>query len=400
VRASARSALGGALALGALGAALAPAAAGAFALLGPVWEDGRGPIFFGALDDSAFESAFLSAAQDWEAASDFDFALNADDQPACDRDFFGAGELELGAEFESRDCGGDFLGDDTLAVTMYETAGGEFARAAMIFNDALDWTIYDGFWDPDEPDFRRVALHELGHWLGLDHESGAAAIMQPFASSIDALTGDDVAGVRFLYGPSGPTGPPPPPGLPPEVVCRRAQLRAAGTLCAAQLACRAQAVARPDKDPQGTKRDACLAKALGAAERGVAAAIAGGGCTFTGPAATLTDPVAAAALAVEEAIAAGVDVVPGDAALRGKLIRKSGGACRSAFAAEARFAKHGRTVQHADDRAEVGAAFVKRAGSAIARAAAKGVVYDGAAPADVLGSIDELVDEAAAAVGN
>jgi hypothetical protein len=384
----------------ALGAAIVPAAAGAFSLLGPAWDDGRGPIFFGALDDGAFEAAFVDAAHDWEDASDFDFALSGGNEPACDRDFFGAGDLELGAEFGSRDCNGDFLGDDTLAVTMIESDGGDFVRAGMVFNDALDWTLYDGLWDPDEPDFRRVALHELGHWLGLDHEIGAAAIMQPFASSIDTLQADDVAGVRFLYGP-GPTSPPNPSTLSPEVVCRRAQLGAAGGLCRKQLRCRAEAIAHPDRDPAGAKRDACLAKALASADRSFASAVAAGGCTFTGPGATLHDPVAATALAVEEAIAAGADAaVPADPALRGKLLRKAGAACRGAFDAEARFAKHAREPRRAGDRAKVTSAFVARAGRAIARAAAKGVVYDGAAPDAVAAQIDDVADAVSASAGN
>jgi hypothetical protein len=382
-------------------AIVAPAAAGAFALLGPVWDDGRAPMFFGALDDSAFENAFVSAARDWEDASDFDFALSADDQPACDRNLFGVGELANGAELAGRDCNGDFLGSDTLAVTMIESQRGAYVAAGMIFNDALDWTLYDGLWDPDEPDFRRVALHELGHWLGLDHENGAAAIMQPFASSIDALQSDDVAGARFLYGPDPPDPPPPPPVLPPDVVCRRAQLRAAGGLCREQLACRARAIAHPERDPQGTKRDACLLRARSAADRRFASAVAAGGCLFAGPVETLHAPVSETALALETAIAAGLDAgLPADAALRAKLLRKAGAACRAAFAAEARFAVHESEGRRARQRSDAALAFEDRGSGAIERAARKGVVYDGAAPEDASAQIDALVDEVAASAGN
>ena len=212
-------------------------------------------MFFGALDDSAFENAFVSAARDWEDASDFDFALSADDQPACDRDLFGRGELENGAEFATRDCDGASLGFDTLAVTMIESERGSFVAAGMIFNGGLDWTLYDGLWDDDEPDFRRVALHELGHWLGLGHESGAASIMQPFVSDLDELQSDDVAGVRFLYGPSGPPPPPDPDPLPPDVVCRRSQLRAAGALCRAHARCEATRAGKPSKESASAERD-------------------------------------------------------------------------------------------------------------------------------------------------
>jgi len=49
-------------------------------------------------------------------------------------------------------------------------------------------------------DFRRVALHELGHVIGLDHESGPPAIMAPNISNLDRLQPDDIAGVNALYG--------------------------------------------------------------------------------------------------------------------------------------------------------------------------------------------------------
>ena len=78
----------------------------------------------------------------------------------------------------------------------------------------------------------------------------------------------------------------------------------------------------------------------------------------------------------------------------------SAGACRGAFDAEARFAKHGQETRRAEDRSDAALAFEARAAAAIARAAAKGVVYDGAAPADVSAQTDALVDEVAESAGN
>ena len=49
-----------------------------------------------------------------------------------------------------------------------------------------------------------MALHELGHSLGLSHSTEAGSIMLAYYFEIDydfALTSDDLAAIRSLYGP-------------------------------------------------------------------------------------------------------------------------------------------------------------------------------------------------------
>src|SRR5690606_6794214 len=56
-------------------------------------------------------------------------------------------------------------------------------------------------------DIRRVAIHELGHVLGLDHPNQAGqsvvAIMNSRVSDIDTLQSDDIAGGQLMYGAPG-----------------------------------------------------------------------------------------------------------------------------------------------------------------------------------------------------
>lgn len=62
------------------------------------------------------------------------------------------------------------------------------------------WSTADGV---DAADVETVALHELGHFLGLDHSDDNRAVM--FPSIVERvrrdLRADDLAGVRAIYGP-------------------------------------------------------------------------------------------------------------------------------------------------------------------------------------------------------
>ena len=76
----------------------------------------------------------------------------------------------------------------------------------VLFNSNVAWDSYRGPLQNTTSDLRRVALHEFGHVLGLNHPDLAsppqsvAAVMNSVASGIDDLTADDVAGGTYLYG--------------------------------------------------------------------------------------------------------------------------------------------------------------------------------------------------------
>ena len=67
-------------------------------------------------------------------------------------------------------------------------------------------------------DFYQVALHELGHNLGLEHSNVRSSIMYPYLLYDNTrLHSDDIAGIQALYGrpkidPDEPTTPNPPSG--------------------------------------------------------------------------------------------------------------------------------------------------------------------------------------------
>ena len=308
----------------------------------------------------------------------------------------GAAPLSDGAEFETRDCDGFSLGFDTLAVTQLESDGDGLVAVGMVFNDDLDWALYDGPWDDAVPDFRRVALHELGHWLGLDHENLVPSIMASFAGDTASLQADDVDGVRFLYGPTGPPPPPPPPPFDPEVACRQGQLRAAGTLCRRHFSCEAKRAKQPAKDPAGLERNACQEEAASRFELRFDGA-ASPSCLWSTSGAAALPLVADAASLAEAGLLTGADPASlADAKLRQRLLRRAGRACAEAFGAESRFVLSESEARRAKQRAAARAGLVGAATDAIARAAADGVVYGGAEPGASADAIDLLVDGFAA----
>jgi hypothetical protein len=75
-------------------------------------------------------------------------------------------------------------------------------EADVLFNSNGSWDSYRGNLRTVQ-DLRRVALHEFGHVLGLDHPNDygqvVTAIMNSTISNLDDLAADDLAGGEYLY---------------------------------------------------------------------------------------------------------------------------------------------------------------------------------------------------------
>lgn len=108
-----------------------------------------------------------------------------------------------------------------LTQSTFDTVTGEVVDADIFFNSIQDWSV-DEDGETDRFDLESVAVHEAGHFLGLDHSAlgyfeeqegdvrlaGAAAIMFPFAFdpgniALRDLRPDDIAGVSSIYPESG-----------------------------------------------------------------------------------------------------------------------------------------------------------------------------------------------------
>ena len=104
---------------------------------------------------------------------------------------------------------GDRFDSTTLAITLQTFVGARMIETDMVFNNSFNWNAYDGplrratTGGGTLQDFQRVALHELGHVLGLGHpdEQGqsVAAVMNSRISDIDILQIDDIPGAYDIY---------------------------------------------------------------------------------------------------------------------------------------------------------------------------------------------------------
>jgi hypothetical protein len=94
-----------------------------------------------------------------------------------------------------------------LALSYYPTPNNMEPLAGNIyFNDAYTWSL-----DGSGFDIFSVALHEIGHTLGLAHSDDPTAVMYSGYRQVTALASDDIAGIRTLYAPgtteaASPTG--------------------------------------------------------------------------------------------------------------------------------------------------------------------------------------------------
>ncbi|KAK1374310.1 Metalloendoproteinase [Heracleum sosnowskyi] len=134
--------------------------------------------------------AIARAFDKWAASTHFTFTEIQDNSSTSSNV---TADIRIG--FYSRDHGDGYPFDGPYGVLAHASA----PTSGSFHLDADEpWSIGPV---PDHIDLETVALHEIGHLLGLQHSSVTDAIMYPSVSDGMAkeLHGDDVQGIKDLY---------------------------------------------------------------------------------------------------------------------------------------------------------------------------------------------------------
>ena len=150
---------------------------------------------------SALVSSLRSAFTTWEGVAALDF-----------REFSGGVEVDVGYGSFSTDA--DTRNDGAVATASWfgGTGFSEPSSVRIEFNSDETWSPFADS-DPSTVNFFIVALHEIGHIIGLAHVDDASQIMNPVISA-SALGDGDKGGAQVLYGLDGddePVETDPPP---------------------------------------------------------------------------------------------------------------------------------------------------------------------------------------------
>jgi hypothetical protein len=177
---------------------------------GPSWPSGSIPIYI----QLGASPMLFDGCADWScsasgAISRWNLFLGKVQMQAVPNAAQAKGELNGRNDmFFATDVYGKAFGADTLAMTTWWYRRDTLIEGDIGFNSAKHWDSYRGNTRTGPTyDLRRIAMHELGHVLGLghpdDHGQDVIALMNSRIGNLDSLAVDDITGAQSLYGAPG-----------------------------------------------------------------------------------------------------------------------------------------------------------------------------------------------------
>jgi hypothetical protein len=143
--------------------------------------------------ESTWKVAFQRAAATWQAVAGINLVEVSDNGMAFGDHGYQQGDTRVG---DIR-IGAIEMGLDTLGAAFAPPPinGGTLA-GDIVLNSKIPWNVNATY------DLETVAIHELGHALGLDHSATYnASLYQYYVGGKQSLHADDISGIRAIYGP-------------------------------------------------------------------------------------------------------------------------------------------------------------------------------------------------------
>lgn len=141
-------------------------------------------------DKDSFDAALQLAFDRWENVAAIDFVFD-NSSPSTDITI-GARNLVNPDDISSNAIAG-------LAIT--RSFGSTITDSDVFFATGLQWAPFGSSGSDEFSDFFAVALHEIGHAIGLKHVPDTDEIMNATIFA-DDLGNGDVAAAQYLYGPA------------------------------------------------------------------------------------------------------------------------------------------------------------------------------------------------------
>jgi hypothetical protein len=195
---------------------------GAFSSRGQRWPAGSTVTMHLELGSSS--SPLIDGSPDWDSVAESALAAwNPYLNGVTLRAFRDSSAIASGNRINTVSFGNDVFGEPfgsgvvAVTQTFYSPRTNTITETDVVFNRARNWNSYRGNTRSVSGgtliDLRRVALHEFGHVIGLDHPDdegqSVLAVMNSHISNVDTLQTDDINGADAIYG--GTAAPVPPP---------------------------------------------------------------------------------------------------------------------------------------------------------------------------------------------